>query len=137
MPTVTSIWRPRFSVRTLAIVVTLVCVYFAAWEATKRYGLKAIPNGSVSPMPFIVGSDKFTETHSLLNRNITMISRRRQFHFWAFGFQVTLPLTYLPAYARTSTRRAEIRLGIMEIRCRRFVVASSTTTLSHYPAVHL
>ena len=29
-------FRPRFSVRTLAIFVTLVCAYFAAWEATKH-----------------------------------------------------------------------------------------------------
>jgi hypothetical protein len=28
--------RPRFSIRTLAIVVTLVCAYFGAWEATKK-----------------------------------------------------------------------------------------------------
>ena len=31
------IWRPRFSVRTLAIFVTLVCVYLGAWAATKKY----------------------------------------------------------------------------------------------------
>jgi hypothetical protein len=31
-------FRPRFSIRTLAIIVTLVCAYFAAWEATKRWG---------------------------------------------------------------------------------------------------
>jgi hypothetical protein len=29
--------RPRFSLRTLAIVVTLVCAYFAAWEITTNY----------------------------------------------------------------------------------------------------
>ena len=28
-------FRPRFSIRTLAIVVTLVCAYFGAWEMTK------------------------------------------------------------------------------------------------------
>jgi hypothetical protein len=32
-------WRPRFSVRTLVIVVTLVCCYFGCWEITKRYGV--------------------------------------------------------------------------------------------------
>jgi hypothetical protein len=31
--------RPRFSLRTLAILVTLVCAYFGAWELTKRYGI--------------------------------------------------------------------------------------------------
>jgi hypothetical protein len=29
-------FRPRFTVRTLAIVVTLACAYFGAWEATVR-----------------------------------------------------------------------------------------------------
>ena len=32
-------WQPRFSVRTLAIIVTLVCCYFGAWEATNRHGV--------------------------------------------------------------------------------------------------
>lgn len=30
-------WRPRFSLRTLAILVTLVCVCFGAWEATRTW----------------------------------------------------------------------------------------------------
>jgi hypothetical protein len=32
-------FRLRFSVRTLAIVVTLACAYLAAWKATMKYGL--------------------------------------------------------------------------------------------------
>src|SRR5262245_57633513 len=35
------LWRPRFSLKTLLILVTFVCVYFAAWEVTKRQGVKA------------------------------------------------------------------------------------------------
>ena len=35
-------WRPRFSLRTLAILVTLACAYFGAWEATKQYGVPAV-----------------------------------------------------------------------------------------------
>lgn len=30
-------FRLRFTVRTVAILVTLICVYFGAWEATKRH----------------------------------------------------------------------------------------------------
>jgi hypothetical protein len=33
-------FRPHFSVRTMAIFVTLVCAYFACWEATKRHAKK-------------------------------------------------------------------------------------------------
>jgi len=36
--------RPRFSLRTLAIIVALVCAYFGAWEATKRYIASVRPN---------------------------------------------------------------------------------------------
>ena len=35
-------WRPRFSLRTLVIVLTLICVYFGAWDATKRFGIPAV-----------------------------------------------------------------------------------------------
>lgn len=40
--------RPRFSVRTLAIFVTLVCAYFGVWEVTKRL---AIPDPTVEIQP--------------------------------------------------------------------------------------
>jgi hypothetical protein len=59
--------RPRFNLRTLAIVMTLICAYFAAWEVTKRYGFprinvwyqvsddeRAMPSSVRSPIPFIV-----------------------------------------------------------------------------------
>ena len=42
-------WRPRFSLRTLVIFMTLVCVYFGAWETTKRFGIPDVT--------------KFVETH--------------------------------------------------------------------------
>ena len=58
------IWRPRFSVRTLAIVVTLVCAYFGAWEATKKWGVPAnsfLKDGrsvtASSPAPFMIRYD--------------------------------------------------------------------------------
>ena len=60
------LWRPRFSLKTLAIVVTLACVYFGTWEATKEWGcpqvLAAYWDGEYasSPMPFIVIRSRFT-----------------------------------------------------------------------------
>ena len=51
-------FRPRFSVRTLAIVVMLVCAYFSAWEATKRYGVRKMWYGvATSPLPCIIRYD--------------------------------------------------------------------------------
>ena len=32
-------FRPRFTIRTLAIIVTLICAYFGAWEATELWGI--------------------------------------------------------------------------------------------------
>jgi hypothetical protein len=60
--------RPRFSLRTLAIVVTLLCAYFAAWPLTTKYGVPRIPevldrNAEVylvnaeAPAPLIVRQD--------------------------------------------------------------------------------
>ena len=37
-------WRPRFSVRTLVVLVTLVCCYAACWGPTKRQGFKDVVN---------------------------------------------------------------------------------------------
>jgi hypothetical protein len=41
----------RFSLRTLAIFVTLVCAYFAAWDATERYGLPITPTPANKQLP--------------------------------------------------------------------------------------
>lgn len=60
--------RLRFSLRTLGIFVTLVCLYFGIWELTKNYAIDinrhAIPyrweNDDVlivnAPMPFVMKS---------------------------------------------------------------------------------
>ena len=59
-------FRPRFSLRTLAVLVTLVCAYFAAWEVTKRYGVPTFdPRGTpmfkvTSPIPFVLA---YEDTH--------------------------------------------------------------------------
>jgi|CXWL01.1.fsa_nt_gi hypothetical protein len=37
-------WRPRFSVRTLVIVVTLVCCYAACWRMTKLVSIPRVDN---------------------------------------------------------------------------------------------
>lgn len=55
--------RPRFSLRTLAIVVSLICAYFGAWGATKSLGPNSLPLSddarvtTDSPLPFILRQD--------------------------------------------------------------------------------
>jgi hypothetical protein len=47
-------WRPTFSVRTLVIVVTMVCLYAACWGPTKRRGVNDVVN-------FVLSSEATTQ----------------------------------------------------------------------------
>ena len=92
-------WRPRFSVRTLVIFVTLVCAYFGAWEATKKWGCKKVDRLPIqwvggetsyadfsqrSPAPFIVcGDEPFTKGWSS--------GYRTTYYLWLFGPKIKLP----------------------------------------------
>lgn len=51
--------RPRFSLRALAILVTLVCLYFGAWEATKRYGIPQYKSVLRDPDPRFIARQFF------------------------------------------------------------------------------
>ncbi len=88
---------PRFSLRTLLVLVTLVCVYFGCWEITKRYGVPAVDsmdNGILvsSPMPFVVGCyrlyDKYYGRHDKWEF-------RREHYLWIFGFSVRTPFSWV------------------------------------------
>jgi hypothetical protein len=103
-------FRPRFSVRTLAIFVTLVACYFGAWEATKRYGARqsnyglnyglpspdwgALEPERWSPAPLVIiedellygGKYRYTRTYSL----------------WLFGPQIKLPFSSNAGYMAAS-----------------------------------
>ena len=92
-------WRPRFSVRTLVIVVTLVCCYAACWGPTKRHGVAALAHeyeltddirfhsGPVgifhtsAAAPLIVRQDE--------DFFIDCLTRR--YYFWFFGYVAKLP----------------------------------------------
>ena len=80
---------PRFSLRTLAIVVTLVCAYFGAWEATKRYGCPQFGHIfgknliGTSSLPFIIGVDEY---------DYRFYTKRRLYFVWLFGPTCRLPL---------------------------------------------
>jgi len=100
-------WRPRFSVRTLAIVVRLVCVYFGAWEATKRHAISVRKEeiGSVFegdwerrvvamqdaqaiyPCILIHDEGKWLAPHP----NIRAWEIERRWQIWLFGLTIDLP----------------------------------------------
>ena len=91
-------WRPRFSVRTLVIVVTLVCCYAACWGPTKRHGVAALAHeyeltddvrysGTVgifhtsAAAPLIVRQDE----------DFFMDCLTRRYYFWFFGYVAKRP----------------------------------------------
>ena len=99
--------RLRFSVRTLAILVTLVCAYFGAWEATKRWGVRDVAlrkdprlasdewfeneyldmarsEGILSsPMPFVVSTEEVVG-----NGHMAWVTDKRVYCVWFFGVVV-------------------------------------------------
>lgn len=67
-------FRPRFSLRMLAILVTVVCAYFGAWEATKTHGVPMMSCDTVNaPGPFILIG------HKPLDMQIGI---RKSVHIW-------------------------------------------------------
>ena len=90
-------FRPLFSVRTLTLVVTLVCAYFGAWEATKRYGIEQHSYDS-SPAPFLVFHDDFFFPFSANSVKATPPRSGsgeptfiRSYSVWLFGSRIKLP----------------------------------------------
>ncbi len=101
-------FRPRFSVRTLAIFVTLICAYFGAWEATKRYAITRkidslgwewtyVGNEELqvteanSPMPFVVRSKDIRGIDISGAGNLHLL---QHYHLWLFGPTIELPFEW-------------------------------------------
>jgi hypothetical protein len=85
-------WRPRFSVRTLAIVVTLVCCYAACWGPTKRWGVREAcefeyrehAGWYCRPVaPFLVRLTEIPHNNLEPPKNC--------YYFWFFGYVAKLP----------------------------------------------
>lgn len=109
-------WRPRFSVRTLVIAVTLVCCYAACWEPTKKWGVSDVAsvyywdwhfnidwdtpnlpadpiaeifrewNLASSPLPFVVSNNNYV--FALPNKPRQTV---REYYFWFFGYVAKVP----------------------------------------------
>lgn len=85
--------RPRFSVRTLAIFMTLVCCYFGALEAAKKYGCNV-------PMQVEIDGELLTLVHTHFNfeHSPAPLVVYQDGHFedgtyylWLFGPKIKLP----------------------------------------------
>ncbi|HUG71765.1 MAG TPA: hypothetical protein VMM76_28735 [Pirellulaceae bacterium] len=96
-------WRPRFSVKTLAIVVTLVCCYAACWGPTKLQGVGDVGRRAGRELGFAVEAETAEADYwvsQLFDASPTMPLvvdltnpgyRRRDYYFWFFGYVVKLP----------------------------------------------
>ena len=100
-------FRPRFSIRTLAIVVTLVCCYAACWGPTKRRGVVDVyshtnANGVASgyrdasaAAPLVVGINDSPQGMFVSPRGAytatTSVTTTRRYYFWFFGYVAKLP----------------------------------------------
>jgi hypothetical protein len=88
-------FRPRFSIRTLAIFVTLVCCYFGAWGATKRYVEKSwrYDVGQLSsPMPFVICETSTSLGHITSSGKFDPRGKSiRHWQLWLLGPKIKLP----------------------------------------------
>ena len=84
-PTTSNRFRPRFSIRTLAIVVTLVCMYAACWGPTKREGVNLVATS---------GRQGCTISRSAVAPLVVAIHEsdgKQRYYFWFFGYVAKLP----------------------------------------------
>lgn len=96
-------WRPRFSLRTLGILFTLVCLYFGCWAATKRAGVQSIEqllddefqpsSETTSPWPFVV-SAQVNDLDYHLEGIIFLRPLERRHYFWLPGVAQRLPSSF-------------------------------------------
>ncbi len=98
-------WRPRFSVRTLVIVVTLVCCYAACWGPTKGRGVAdvrkrstgfAFENNIGQPVtyavaPLLVKTDEPFVVETTQGGAVENDHRLLKYYFWFFGYVAKLP----------------------------------------------
>ena len=83
--------RLRFTLRTLAIVVTLVCCYVACWGPTKRL-LMLLRSSAIAMTPLVV-----TAEHGELidvgdqQAMWVRLQVQRCYHVWLFGYAIELP----------------------------------------------
>lgn len=86
-------WRPRFTLRTFALVVSLLCAYLACWAPTKFYGVPDVMAVETNYAAEAI-APLFVKAESLGFRNqgqwasIETYPRR---YFWFFGGLMELP----------------------------------------------
>lgn len=114
----------RFSIRTLAIVVTLACCYLACWGPTQRWGRRDVMLHAFRDTGLGLGRDEasiafieqFYDTPevSVPLPLVVSILNGRQYYFWFFGYVVELPFELSPLKAASTENRknaTQVRLS--------------------------
>jgi hypothetical protein len=96
-------FRLRFSVRTLAVLLTLACCYAACWGPTKTRGVedvrRYVQENPYSPIINLTTSSYEGDIEIWLNETATMplvvasdcVIGERHYYFWFFGYVAKLP----------------------------------------------
>lgn len=85
----------RFRLRTVFIILTFVCLYFACWFPTKTRGVadvKKYLDGSGAPaaqMPLVVTTQRL---HVDIGLQRTTSTKESEYYFWFFGVVMKLPI---------------------------------------------
>lgn len=88
-------WRPRFSLRTLTAIVTLVCVYMAMWPLTVTRGVKDVKARAgesrivEARLPLIIRHNSHFVIDNLEGNKLAL-AERYHYYFWFFGYCVKL-----------------------------------------------
>ena len=94
-PTTPKRWRPKFSLRTLVILATVVCCYAACWGPTKTRGVDDVvaqfwrhpPSIDIAKAsaPLVVSVD------AVIVIDRSRYYTERHYYFWFFGYVAKLP----------------------------------------------
>ena len=104
-------WPPRFSLRTLLLLISLLCLYLGLWEVTKRHGVRQIDalesfSSRESPSvlasraiaPFVVVDQTDATDEYMQERGIPMwggsVMTQTSYSLWIFGYRVRLSSGY-------------------------------------------
>jgi hypothetical protein len=93
--------KPRFSLRTLIILTTLVCIYLGCWFPTATQGVSDVQKRINSeaeatrklPMPRAPLFLETTRTRLLLMTPSPITSTTSTYYVWFFGWVAKLPFT--------------------------------------------
>ena len=88
--------RPQFSLRTMFVLVTFVCLYFGLWEATKHWGIakpwevmkeggRYLEYSSQAVGPLIVRTE-----HSYWPGALLPLMKNTRYELWLFGPRFTI-----------------------------------------------